>query len=160
VPAGPCANANLEPSAGNLAQINQATLCLVNKERGSHGLAALAENAKLDAAAAHHTNDMIARNYFDHTSPGGETFDQRIRATGYIPGGVGFAIGENIAAGTSGLDTPAQIVASWMNSPGHRANILDADYRETGVAATAAVPAEFGGGEPGATYTQDFGAIT
>jgi uncharacterized protein YkwD len=160
VPAGPCPNANLEPSAADLAQINQATLCLVNKERVARGLAALAENAKLDAAAAHHSNDMIARNYFDHTAPGGETFDQRIRATGYIPGHAGFALGENIAAGTRGLDTPAQIVASWMNSPEHRANILDPDYQETGVAATAAVPAQFAGGQPGATYTQDFGAIT
>jgi uncharacterized protein YkwD len=159
VPAGPCPNADLEPSAGDLAQINQATLCLINKERVARGLGALAENAKLDAAAAHHTNDMIANDYFDHTSPSGETMEQRIRAAGYIPTSAGYEIGENIALGTSGLDTPAQIVAAWMNSAGHRANILDPNYLETGLAATAAVPAQFGGGQPGGTYTQNFGVI-
>jgi uncharacterized protein YkwD len=160
VPAGPCPNANLEPSAADLAQIKQATLCLVNKERVARGLAALADNAKLDAAAAHHTNDMIAHDYFEHVSPGGETPEQRIRATGYIPARAGFEIGENIATGSTGLDTPAQIVAAWMNSAGHRANILDPNYQETGLAVTDAIPAQFGGGRPGGTYTQDFGVIS
>lgn len=160
VPAGPCPNANLEPSAGNLAQIDQATLCLVNKERVSRGLVALAENAKLDAAAAHHTSDMIARNYFDHVSPGGETPEQRVRAVGYIPAHAGFAIGENIATASTGLDTPAQIVAAWMKSAGHRANILDRNFRETGMAVDDAMPAQVGDGLAGATYTQDFGLIT
>jgi uncharacterized protein YkwD len=160
VPAGPCPNANLEPSAGDLAQIKQATLCLINKERVSRGLVALADNAKLDAAASHHTNDMIANNYFEHVSPSGETPEQRIRATGYIPANAGFAIGENIATGSTGLDTPGQIVAAWMNSAGHRANILDANYRETGLAVADAIPAQIGGGRIGGTYTQDFGAIT
>ena len=159
VPTGPCPNADLEPNAGDLAQINQATLCLINKQRVARGLAALAENPKLDAAAAHHTNDMIAGDYFDHVSPSGETPLQRIRAAGYIPAGAGFEIGENIAAGTSGLDTPASIVTAWMNSPGHRANILDPNYEETGLAAINAVPAQFGGGQPGGTYTQDFGVV-
>jgi uncharacterized protein YkwD len=158
--AGPCPNANLEPNAGDLAQIKQATLCLINKERVARGLAALADNAKLDAAAAHHTNDMIAHNYFEHVSPGGETPEQRIRATGYIPARAGFEIGENIATGSTGLDTPAQIVAAWMNSAGHRANILNPNYQETGLAVTPAIPAQFGGGRPGGTYTQDFGVIT
>ena len=160
VPAGPCPNADLEPNAGDLAQINQATLCLINKERVTRGLAALAENARLDAAAAHHTNDMIQNDYFDHISPTGETPEQRIRATGYIPGGAGFEIGENIAAGTTGLDTPAEIVKAWMNSPGHRANILDGNYTETGLAATNALPPQFAGGQPGGTYTQNCGVIS
>jgi uncharacterized protein YkwD len=160
VPAGPCPNANLEPSAGNLAPIKQATLCLINKERVGRGLVALADNAKLDAAAAHHNNDMIAKNYFEHVAPGGETPEQRIRAAGYIPASAGFEIGENIATGSTGLDTPAQIVAAWMDSAGHRANILDPHYLETGLAVTDAIPAQVGDGRVGATYTQDFGVIT
>jgi uncharacterized protein YkwD len=160
VPAGPCPNADLEPSSGNLAQIDQATLCLINKQRIANGLAALAENAKLDAAAASHNNDMLANDYFDHVSPSGSTPLDRTRAVGYILAGAGYEIGENIATGSTGLDTPSEIVNEWMNSPGHRANILDADYTETGVAAAAAMPASAGGGLAGATYTQDFGVIS
>lgn len=159
VPAGPCANADLEPASANLALINQATLCLINKERVSRNVTALAENSSLDDAAAHHSNDMIAASYFDHVSPTGETPLDRIRAAGYIVAGAGYEIGENIATGSTGLDTPAQMVAAWMNSPGHRANILNADYTETGLAAVPAMPASFGGGDPGATYTEDFGVI-
>jgi uncharacterized protein YkwD len=58
------------------------------------------------------------------------------------------------------LATPAAIVASWMASPGHRANILDPDFRDSGVGVVARAPRRYANGQPGATYTQQFGAVT
>jgi uncharacterized protein YkwD len=160
LPSGPCPNADLEPTSDNIAAIDAATLCLVNKQRAANGLIPLAENSKLDAAAANHNNDMIAGDYFDHVSPSGSTPLERIRAVGYIVAGAGYEIGENIATGSSGIDTPEAIVNDWMNSPGHRANILNAAYTETGIAVAPAMPASVGGGLSGATYTQDFGVLS
>ena len=155
-----CADAGLEPTSGNIAAVNQAVICLINQQRVAHGDVALAENAKLDAAAAHHSNDMIAANYFEHVSPSGETPEQRVLATGYAPPGAGYQFGENIATGSTGVDTPAQMVAAWMSSPEHRDNILNPAYRETGVSAIAAMPAQYANGASGATYTQEFGVIS
>jgi uncharacterized protein YkwD len=84
----------------------------------------------------------------------------RIRATGYIPGpSFGYVIGENLAWGTLNLSTPQAIVSAWTASPGHLANILEARYKDTGIGIVAAVPPSLAGGEPGATYAQEFGVI-
>ena len=69
-------------------------------------------------------------------------------------------IGENLAWGTLSLATPQQIVAAWIASPGHLANILESQYLDTGIAIAPQVPAEAASGTPGATYAQEFGAIT
>ena len=58
------------------------------------------------------------------------------------------------------LATPAAIVGSWMKSPGHRANILNADFRDSGLGVVARAPQRYAHGQPGATYTQQFGAVT
>lgn len=68
-------------------------------------------------------------------------------------------LGENIGGGTYGLATPEAMVNAWIASPGHLANILEAEYRDTGIAASPEVPATLRGGGPGATYTQEFGVI-
>jgi uncharacterized protein YkwD len=100
---------------------------------------------------------MVQRDYFDHTAPGPVTFDRRIRGTGYLAHAASFDIGENLGEGTRGAATPASMVNAWMRSPEHRANILTRDYRDSGIGIAASVPASFGGGARGATYTQDFG---
>ena len=106
---------------------------------------------------------MAVDDYFEHfggSGPGGETPLARIRAAGYISSSrVGFEVGENIAWGTGSLATPRAIVAAWMASPGHRANILDPHYRETGIGVSAHPPASLAHGQSGAIYTQDFGVI-
>src|SRR5438477_162532 len=73
--------------------------------------------------------------------------------------GAGYVIGENLAWGTLNLATPEAIVAAWVASPGHLANILEAEYRDTGIGVVAQVPSSLSGGEPGATYAQEFGVI-
>jgi uncharacterized protein YkwD len=148
------------PSAENLARIRAATLCLVDRERTVNGVSTLQPNADLEQSAQGHTDDMTSSDYFAHIGPGGETPVDRMRAAGYIYSSqIGYEVGENIAWGTLWLATPRAIVAAWMASPGHRANILDAHFQDTGIGVSAKLPASFGNGQAGAIYTQDFGVI-
>jgi uncharacterized protein YkwD len=155
-----CDDTHLVPTRANGARIEAATLCLVNVQRARHGERALRPNADLARSAAAHSEDMVARNYFDHTSPAGETLLDRIKDSSYLPPRTGYIVGENIALGTMQLATPAAIVDTWMKSPGHRANILNADFRDSGLGVVARAPQRYGHGQPGATYTQQFGAVT
>jgi uncharacterized protein YkwD len=154
-----CADANLVPTSANLARIATATLCLINQQRAAAGVAPLKSNAALTSAAAQHSADTVAKNYFDHVSPSGSTPQSRLTAVGYIKPNHAWSIGENIAAATGSAATPASMVKMWMNSAGHRANILNAAFRDTGIGAVAKAPALLGSG-PGGTYTEDFGATS
>lgn len=158
--ATPCQNTEVVPTAENLPTVDAATLCLINRERAEHGVAPLVLNDDLEAAAQSHCAELIEDDYFAHVAPDGETPVQRIEKTGYIPSSeVGYVIGENLAWGTYQLSTPASIVAAWIASPGHLANILESRYTETGIAITPSVPRSLGEGNPGATYAQEFGVI-
>jgi len=157
--AAACADANLVPTPANLGRIATATLCLINQQRAAAGLPALRSNTALSTAASQHSADMVAKNYFDHVSPSGSTPQSRMTAVGYVKPNHAWTIGENIAAATGSLATPASIVTLWMNSPGHRANILRPAFRDTGIGAVATAPTSIGSG-PGATYTEDFGATS
>ncbi|MBC6458560.1 CAP domain-containing protein [Actinomadura sp. HBU206391] len=114
---------------------------LTNRERSKAGCGPLRVDARLRTAARRHSADMAARDYFSHDSPSGSTFVDRIKAAGYLSPGA-----ENIA---KGHPTAAAVVAGWMKSPGHRANILNCDLRAIGVGA------HFAAGGP--WWTQDFG---
>lgn len=149
----PAAQARSEtaPAAAPVADPPQATdfiqrvVELTNQERAKAGLPPLALDAALNSSALAHSQDMASHNFFSHTGSNGSTVDQRIRAAGYSPL---WAWGENIAAGQP---SPEEAVNAWMNSPGHRANILSPHYQHIGVAYVHA---------PGTTYvhywTQDF----
>lgn len=159
-PSGACQDANLNPTPENLERIRAATLCLVNRERTTRGENALRIDRHLAQAAQAHTESMASANYFDHTGPGGQTPLDRMRAAGYIYNShIGYDVGENIAWGTGVLGTPSAIVAAWMASPGHRANILDPRYRDTAIGVSPHPPRSLAHGHPGGVYTQDFGAI-
>ncbi len=158
--ATPCENTELTPTAENVPLVRTAILCLINRKRAENAESPLEASPDLEQAAEGHCHELISEDYFAHVSPAGETPVDRIRDTGYIPGpSVGYVIGENLAWGTYQLSTPAAIVAAWIASPGHLANILEAQYRETGIGVTPAVPASLSGGSPGATYAQEFGVI-
>lgn len=99
---------------------------LINQERANEGLPALSSQSQLTSAARTHSDDMACNNFFSHTSPTtGSPFD-RIVAAGYSYS----AAGENIAAG---YGSPSALVDGWMNSSGHRANILSASFTQIGV---------------------------
>jgi uncharacterized protein YkwD len=155
-----CQNTELTPTPANLEAVRAAVLCLVNRERAQNGDAPLILNPQLTQAAEGHGHEMVADDYFQHVSPSGLSPVDRIRGTGYIPGpNVGYVIGENLAWGTFGLATPQAIVAAWIASPGHLANILETQYTETGLGITPQVPPSLSEGSAGATYTQEFGVI-
>jgi uncharacterized protein YkwD len=157
--AGPCPDPTLTPTSANLARVKTAVLCLINQERERAGEGALRANARIEAAAQGHSEAMATEDYFEHVSPGGETPLQRLRASGYVNGASGYEVGENIAWGTYELATPQAIVRAWMQSPEHRANILDARFRDTAIGVCTPPPAALAHGEPGAIYTQDFGVL-
>jgi uncharacterized protein YkwD len=159
-PTGACTETKLQPTAANLQRVRTATLCLVNRERTSRGLSALSPDGPLAQAAQGHSEDMAAGDYFEHDGRHGDTPLSRMRASGYIfSSRIGYAVGENIGWATLWLASPKAIVAGWMASPGHRANILDATFRDTGVGISPHPLASLARGQAGAIYTQDFGRI-
>lgn len=146
-----CAWANANPNDITQKQAGQATLCLLNRQRRSHGLKKLHENTHLDIASQRHANDMARRNYFAHGD-----FVGRIRAAHYLRGANrGYTLGENIAWGSWDYATPANIVDAWMHSPGHRANILNGRFHEIGLGVARGAPVS--GQSRGGTYVTDFG---
>ncbi|MGK5639426.1 CAP domain-containing protein [Streptomyces sp. URMC 126] len=130
-------------TAEGLARTAADVLALTNVHRTAAGLRPLDGDPRLTAAAQAHSADMAARGYHSHTAPdGGRPWDRAVAA-----GCVHRSIGENIACGQR---SPAEVVEGWMNSPGHRANILTPDFTHLGVG--------FAGGGPAGTYwTQLFG---
>ena len=158
--ATPCQNTELTPAPQNIQLVRAAILCLINRKRAENSESPLEASAQLEQAAEGHCQELIADDYFAHVSPSGETPVDRIRSTGYIPSpSDGYVIGENLAWGTYQLSTPQSIVSAWFASPGHLANILEAQYRQTGIGVIASVPASLAEGSPGATYAQEFGVI-
>ncbi|MEU4744574.1 CAP domain-containing protein [Actinosynnema sp. NPDC023658] len=115
---------------------------LTNAERSANGCPALAADARLAAAARAHSADMAAQDYFDHVSKDGRSFVDRVKAAGYPTPGA-----ENIAAGQR---TPEAVVKGWMESPGHRANILNCKLKALGAGMAR-------GGSYGIYWTQNFG---
>ncbi|MFF8812749.1 CAP domain-containing protein [Streptomyces pactum] len=130
-------------SSAGQARLAAEVIALTNAERAAAGLGPLAHDASLTAAAQAHSDDMAARDFFAHTSPEGREPWHRATAAGCGHR----TIGENIACGRR---TPAGVVQDWMDSPGHRANILSPDFTWLGVGYTA-------GGTAGTYWTQVFG---
>ena len=153
-----CAGASrrLGRSEQSLRDAHDAVLCLLNAQRGRHGLGSLRANARLRRAATEHSRAMVRRRFFGHVGPAELSLLGRVRRTRYLAGAGGWIIGENIGYGRWPHGTPASMVRSWMRSSGHRAIILRAGFRAVGIGIVPGVP-----GRPrarGATYTADFGA--
>jgi len=99
---------------------------LVNQERVSRGLAPYMWNSQLAVASQRHAQDMVAQDYFSHTSLDGRDFGDRADDANYD----GSPRGENIAAGQGSAEA---VMQSWMNSAGHRDNILSTSSNEIGI---------------------------
>ncbi|MEV3951965.1 sigma-70 family RNA polymerase sigma factor [Streptomyces halstedii] len=139
-PPAPPAPASTEPAPASEAEH---VMALVNAERAKEGCGAVSGNSLLATAASRHSADMADRDYFSHTSPDGTDPGDRITAAGYRWS----TYGENIAKGQT---TPAAVMEAWMNSPGHRANILNCAFKEIGVGREDS--------SDGPVWTQNFGA--
>ena len=140
-----------------VATVGQAVRCLVNAQRAAHGLAPLRPNRRLRLAAEAHGADMVSHSFFAHVSPFSGAITDRARRAGYLAGTRDWSLGEDIAWGEGDLSTPESIVTAWMNSPAHRAVILDGEFRDAGVGVTAGVPVG-ASSLPGATFVLDVGA--
>ncbi|TDC96780.1 CAP domain-containing protein [Saccharopolyspora aridisoli] len=114
-------------------------VALVNKARTAAGCAPLTVDGRLTKAATEHSADMARRGYFNHTTPEGITFSERVRAAGHPAPGA-----ENIARGHT---SAAQVVDGWLKSRSHRKNIMNCSLRTIGVGV------EYDGNY----WTQDFG---
>ncbi|WP_462186179.1 MULTISPECIES: CAP domain-containing protein [unclassified Frankia] len=130
---------------GGLTLVLARVVTLTNAERAREGLAPLTVDDRLAAAAEAHSVDMATRGFFAHTSPEGRTVSDRVSALGYRYA----QVAENIAAGQNSAD---EVVTGWMNSPGHRANILIPRLRQIGIGQAT-------GGEYGFCWTQVFGTL-
>lgn len=148
-----CASTAATPAGSNLSSISRSILCLLNGERAQAGLPRLRSNARLGRAARSMANLMVQRRFFAHDTPDGRSVVDRVRPTGYIRGA--WSLGENLAWGSGGLATPRAIVNGWMNSAGHRANILRGKFRDIGIGVKLGAPQQ--GLSGGATYVTDFG---
>jgi uncharacterized protein YkwD len=159
-PALPCTGADTPPNPANSALVDAATLCLMNQIRAAHGLHALQRNGALTAIATGQARDMVRGDYFGDQSLSGQSPLTRIRASSYplARSHLRLMTAQNIGWGTGPNATPGGIVAAWMQSPPHRAIILTAAYRDTGVGVAPSVPAQFGSGWSGGTYAVEFGA--
>jgi uncharacterized protein YkwD len=149
-----CANTDVAPTAETLEVVRAAILCLHNQIRAQNNLPLLKDNAKLRKAAIAHSSTMVSQGYFDHTSPDGDTFVDRIIGAGYTKRNDGWTLGENLAWGTGDLSSAQGVMNAWMNSAGHKANIIKKAYREVGIGIRLGVPSNEG---VGATITADFG---
>ncbi|WP_308638508.1 CAP domain-containing protein [Paenibacillus silvisoli] len=124
---GSTTNTGTSTSSTDKSTYATQVVTLVNKARANAGLGALTPDSLLNKVAIDKAKDMYANNYFDHNSPTyGSPFDM-MRAYGVK---YSYA-GENIAKGQR---TPAEVMNAWMNSPGHKANILSKNFKKIGVA--------------------------
>jgi uncharacterized protein YkwD len=129
-------------------RVRKEMLASVNAARKKAGLRPLTADALLDKAAQRHAEDMLARGYFAHKSPSGTTVRERAISAGY-----GWrSIGENIAFGQTSVD---EVMETWLNSPGHRKNILTADFTELGVGIAMGLGPD---GKYQVYWVQNFGA--
>ncbi|AXE24349.1 RNA polymerase [Streptomyces globosus] len=136
---GPASPAPVPAPQGPVGQV----VALVNAERAKAGCGPLKDDAQLRKAAQRHSEDMASRNFFSHTAPDGSDPGERTTAAGYRWA----TYGENIARGQS---TAESVMNSWMNSDGHRANILNCSFKDIGVGLRQ--------GPGGPWWTQNFGA--
>lgn len=132
--AADCGTATVTPASASMrAAATTAVLCLVNAQRAQRALPPLTASALLTKAAAFHSSDMVRRKYFSHVTPDGQDQHGRVERTGYLRGCRSAVLGETIAWGTATYGSPAELVASLMQSPPHRAVILDRRYRDIGI---------------------------
>jgi uncharacterized protein YkwD len=119
----------IHPEGEYAAQLSPSlVIALSNKERRLQGLPQLTSNRQLAAAAQAKIKDMISRQYFEHVSPDGKGPSYIIEQAGYKY----IVVGENLALGN--FEDNEALIKAWMDSPGHRANILNNRFTEIGVA--------------------------
>jgi uncharacterized protein YkwD len=148
-----CSDDLMIPDEASVEVVAAAVVCLTNAERARAGVPALAVDSRLVASATAHTRAMVQGRFFSHEGPSEPDLGARGAAADYRDG-----MGENIGFGTGTLSSAKSMLDAWMDSPPHRANILDPRYRGIGISVIANAPT--GPPTPGASYTANFGTAT
>lgn len=146
------------PQVSSADRLEQAVLDELNLVRLEHGRSQLKLNPRLTAAADSHTLEMVQSGYFGHESADGSHFARRIKGFYPLRARRAWTVGENLIWQERRLSARAAVTA-WLGSSGHRENLLDADFREVGIAAVRAqgAPGVYGNREV-VVITADFGA--
>jgi len=152
-----CAGATRPASALSPAAENKALLCSINLVRAQNSVPPVRINALLHGTALAHSLVMVATGCFDHQCPGEPSFNTRLRAAGYPLCGCAWHASENIAYGAGSNSAPASIVDAWMNSPDHRAAMLNGKLRYVGIGIATGAPSR-ALDLSAATYTIDLGS--
>jgi uncharacterized protein YkwD len=153
----PCAHASASPAHLSTPAASHALRCLINGVRRAHHLRPVRANHRLRFAARRHASDMAGRDYFAHASPGGTTMESRIRHAGYLGGVREWWLGEALAWGNGGAGAPRAILRGLLNSPPHRAILLDPGFRDVGIGVARGAPR--GAGSGALTVALDFGRV-
>lgn len=124
-PSDPSGEAGADEADGETDSLAAEATALTNRERQAAGCADVTENAQLASAATDHSRDMADNGYFDHTSQDGRTFVDRAVNAGYED-----VMSENIA---KGYQDAASVIQGWMDSPGHRENLLNCEAQVVGI---------------------------
>lgn len=148
--AADCPGADLPAGSTDTISSRAAIVCLTNVERADAGLAALEPEGRLEAAAQAYSGQLVSEHFFAHVTPEGLGLLDRLKA--YL----GWRrVGENLAWGEGERGTPRAIVAAWMASAGHRANVLSVAFTEVGIGMIPGTPT--GSSRPSATYVAEYG---
>lgn len=152
-----CGESSRAPAQLTGHQMRTSVLCLVNAARERHGLRRLEFDRALRKSATALSLGMVRTGVFSHYVPGTSSMTTRAAHSGYLTRFSRYRVAENIAAGQGRrYGSPIRVVKSWMESPPHRANILDPRLRDFGVG--VARGDVLTGASGGATYTLDLGA--
>lgn len=119
----------LAPQSTSTTQMEAQVRQQINVIRQKNGLNSLEANEKLAQVARKYSQKMAAQKFFSHTSPQGDTMVQRVRSAGIFY----WMLGENLFMGTNLPQPAGDAVQGWMESPGHRENILRREFRQTGI---------------------------
>ena len=142
----------MAPAATAQPAYRYRVLAEINRVRAAHGLGRLEMATTLRYAALGHSRDMLARHYFDHTSPSGVTLGMRVNRCGFLRYGSWWA-GEDLAWGSGSYGTPVGIVRMWLNSSSHRAILLSPTPTHVGI---SRVVGTFQGVAGASVVTADF----
>jgi uncharacterized protein YkwD len=150
-----CPGDSDQPTIANAYASAMSIVCDINVYRAQNGLRPLRWDWRLWRAAQNQADDMAANHYAGHRSANGMSLSDRVQPTGYIPTVPPWLLGENIGWGTSVMSTPASIVLGWLESPEHRENMLDPQFRDVGVGINQGAVKQKG--QSGVIYVADFG---
>jgi uncharacterized protein YkwD len=131
--AADCPGSDSYPNDISVSDYATSLVCIVNEQRREWGRPPLTLQRNLRRAAAWHASDMVAGQYFSHVERDGTTLADRLVRAHFIPRSGRWRAGENLAAGSGRLGTPAAIATAWMKSRPHRLNMLDPGFTMVGI---------------------------